>query len=726
MSYFFERACAASHARVLNEKRRQLLEKDCAWSMELTETPDRWSLELDLLPHNAPADLTETIFSLTNGYFGCRGAAPFAPRGTRGSYINGLYAEAPAAIAWIPRPGSRSRDSARFPDDASVARCGKKWALVAAPNLFFVETPSAARPISESLLPTLDLRTGLLRFAGEIVVDGLCLRVEARRFLDRTNHHRAFERIRLVEADGKDIVVQCGIDDSVRTMRNRKAFDLWESREFTRGDDMIVWRGITRGHGMECALACGCEAIAGTVEPEQRQDGSPVWRCRGNGVVEIVRVVSAATSSLEPDPRRTARTECEAGIRMGWDAAFAGHSAAWRECWRRGDIVIDGPRDDQRAIRYALFQTMSSFSGLSEVSIGAKFLSHEGYVGGVYWDTDIFVVPYMIRAFPEHARNHLIFRWRGLDAAREKARRFGYRGALYAWSSLPDGQEATAPWLVIDRTQMHVVGAVAWGVAEYMRWTGDQQFMDAYGREILAETARFWVSKMDADGGVRTVCGPDEACPEVDNNAYTNRLAAANLRWAARYADDSVEAAEKAAWLRAADAMIQQAPDQRGVIEQFDRYHETPELQRAKQADVMMLPVVFPDLLTPRQIAANYAYYEPRCAHGSSLSEGAYALCAARAGFDAEAYELFQRCLFMDLHNLHGNTLNGGLHAGCNGFVATVIAQGFCGLRLTTDGPVCDPRLPDQWRSAAFTICYRGRERLLRLENQARPDRTPR
>ncbi len=678
--------------------------------MNIADIPLEWRLDAELLANGGPPALAETIFSLSNGYFGCRGSAPFAPRGTRGTYVNGLYARAPSAIAWIPPVTSRSRDSERFPDDESIQRCGKEWALVVAPNVFFWEAAEEQPVRIIAMTPALDMQHGIMHFEGKVAVAELRLHFSATRFLDRTNRHRAYERIRITEAFGRDFVVYCGIDATVRTWRNRNAFDLWESREFTVDQDMIGWRGVTRGHYMDCALACACTARRGSAELRCGTGEAPGWRISGSGDVLIERFVTVSSSSVDSEPVGTVLSECKRAAAAGYENARQRQSAAWEALWRRGDIRIEGPVEDQQAVRYALFQTMSSVSGLSHLSIGAKFLSHEGYVGGVYWDMDIFVLPYLIRSFPEHARNHLLFRYAGLAAAKKKARRYGYRGALYAWSSLPGGEEATAPWLVIDRTQLHIVAAVAWGVVEYVRWTDDRDFLHKYGGEMLAETARFWAAKIDSDGSIRAVCGPDEACPRVDNNAYTNRMAAANLRWAAEYVENGVSAEERQAWRKAADAIVQQKAHENGIIEQFDGYFASPELQRAKQADVLMLPVVFPDLLSSEQIAANFRYYEPRCAHGSSLSEGAYALAAARAGFVDEAYKLFRKCLFMDLWNMHGNTANGGLHAGCAGFAATVIAQGFCGLHLTKDGPAFDIRLPEPWRSVSFRFWVRGRE----------------
>lgn len=675
-----------------------------------TRTTAAWRLDTDLLPAEAGPGLTETVFSLTNGFFGCRGSAPFAPRGTRGTYVNGLYAEAPASIAWIPRVGSRSRDSERFPTDESVERCGKKWALVAAPNLFCLE-PAGERPARVvAMAPRLDMKDALLRFDGEVEIEGRAIRVSVSRFLDRTNPFRAFERIRAVDPSGGAIALSCGIDDSVRTWRHSTSFDLWESREFTTEEECIGWYGVTRGHGIGCALACACRAHRGGAAIGRRADGSPAWLLEGAGEIVVDRIVAVGSSTIDRTPLAAVRTTCLEAVGLGYERAFEDHRNAWAELWRRGDIHIEGPLDDRQAVKYSLFQTISSFGGMPGISIGAKFLSHEGYQGGVYWDTDIFVLPYMIRTFPEHARNHLVFRHRGLAAAREKARRYGGSGALYAWSSLPNGEEATAPWLVIDRTQIHVVAAVALGVVEYLRWTGDETFMEQYGVEILAETARFWAGRVERDGGIRSVCGPDENCPEIDNNAYTNRMAAANLRWAARLCGKTVPEQERERWQRTADTIRQQEPGKDGVIEQFDGYHRSGELQRAKQADVLMLPVVFPGLLTEQQIAANFRFYEPRCSHGSSLSEGAYALAAARAGLMEESYELFRRSLFMDLCDLHGNTTGGGLHAGCTGFVPTLIAQGFCGLHLTPAGPAFDVRLPKPWKSVSFTIRYRGEE----------------
>ena len=202
----------------------------------------------------------------------------------------------------------------------------------------------------------------------------------------------------------------------------------------------------------------------------------------------------------------------------------------------------------QRALRFAIYHLIAAVNPADEhVSIGARGLTGEAYRGHVFWDTEIYMLPFYVFTDPPAARALLMYRYHTLDAARRKARAHGYEGALYAWESADTGDEATPRSVVTPDGRVvtiltgegehHISADIAYAVWQYWRVTGDDAFMLAAGAEILVETARFWASRAqvehDGRAHIRQVIGPDEYHEMVDDNAYTNTMAIFNLERAA-------------------------------------------------------------------------------------------------------------------------------------------------------------------------------------------------
>ena len=136
-----------------------------------------------------------------------------------------------------------------------------------------------------------------------------------------------------------------------------------------------------------------------------------------------------------------------------------------------------------------------------------------------------------------------MYRHHTLPAARRRAARLGYRGALYAWESADTGEDVTPPLvlqpdgelvrILTGEQEQHISADVAYAVWSYWRATGDEGFLLDAGAEILLETARFWASRAERgeDGRrhIRGVIGPDEYHETVDDDAYTNGMAKWNL-----------------------------------------------------------------------------------------------------------------------------------------------------------------------------------------------------
>jgi kojibiose phosphorylase len=472
------------------------------------------------------------------------------------------------------------------------------------------------------------------------------------------------------------------------------------------------------------------------------------------------RVVALHTSRDTDDPLGTARRHVQRAIH---DVAgiTARHRDAWLGRWKASDVRIEGEPAAQRTLRFAIYHLSSAANPEDDrVSIGARGLSGAAYQGHVFWDTDIFMLPFFTFTYPEAARALVMYRYHTLAGARAKAARLGYRGALYAWESADTGEEMTPPFVVAPDSEViriltgeqeqHISADVAFGVWKYWEATGDERLLIEAGAEILIETARFWASRAEReeDGRyhIRGVIGPDEYHESVDDNAYTNGMAQWNLEigeqvsrlvaerwpqhWSALSRRLGLEREEPRRWLRVARELYSGFDERTGLFEQFQGYFGLEEIdltafasrtapmdvllgreriQRSKiikQADVVMLIYLLWERLPPDVRRANFEYYEPRCGHGSSLSPAIHSLVAARLGNIALAKRYFRQAAEIDLANNMGNAA-GGIHAAAMGGLWQAAVFGFVGLRLTQEGPEHHPNLPPSWRSLSMQFLWR-------------------
>ena len=485
------------------------------------------------------------------------------------------------------------------------------------------------------------------------------------------------------------------------------------------------------------------------VVPQRRRARGPVTmalRNRRRGPV-LERL-----GSYDPDPQAAHAALAAAG-KVGFEGLLREHRAGWASRWQEADVVLEGDQELQCAIRLALFHLMASVADTGEAAVGARGLTGSAYRGHVFWDSDVFVLPFLAATHPEAARAMLEYRVRRLPAARELARAHGRRGARFAWESAEDGSDVTPEAarlatgeLVPIRTgelEEHITGDVAWAAAYYLAWTGDDAFATGPGRDLLVETARYWASRVrfDLDGRAHVygVIGPDEYHEPVDDNAFTNVLARWNLRRAA--ALDGVGEDERSTWLRIAELLVDGYDRASGLYEQFAGFFELEPLvieeiaprrpiaadlllgaeraeaaQVLKQADVLMIHHLLPDEAAPGSLVPNLDFYEPRTAHGSSLSPAIHASVLARAGRYRPALEALRIAARMDLDDLTG-TSAGGLHLATLGGLWQALVFGFGGIRPGSDALIVDPRLPKDWNALEISLRFRGRPLRLRIDH---------
>ncbi len=689
----------------------------------------------------------ETVFTLGNGYLGTRGAFEEGyPGAWPATFVHGLYDDVPIVYTelvnapnWLP---------------LSLFVGGERFRLDRGQILRYERR--------------LDLRRGLLR--REVrwrSPAGRTVDLTFERFVSLADEHVLALRCRIRPLDFEGpIEVQAGLDGYA----HNQGMMHWEWLDQGEDEGSVWLHTRTRHSAIELGMASRMR-VEGADHPPlqvQRCHNRPTlttsFQAQPGRTITVEKLVTLFTSRETEAPVRAAREKL-AGL-PGYRPLREAHEGAWAQVWQASDVIIEGDLTAQQAVRYNLFQILAAASRHDDrVSIPAKTLSGFGYRGHVFWDTDIFIVPFLTFTQPALARNLLTYRYHTLPGARRKARSAGYEGAMIAWESADSGDEVTPRW-VPDREghliriwcgdiELHITADVAYAAWHYWRATGDDAWMRDYGAEVILDTAVFWGSRAEwnAQRGcyeIRDVIGPDEYHEHVDNNAFTNRMvqwhletALEVLAWLRREHPDRAAELERRLdltpdrlqrWADVIGCMLVPQDPESGLIEQFEGFFDLEDVdltayeprtrsmqailgneginrvQVLKQPDVLMLLYLLRDRYDRETLQVNWDYYVPRTDHayGSSLGPAIHAILACVLGKPEEAYEHFMRAALVDLEDLRGNAAD-GVHAASAGGVWQALVFGFGGIRLTDEGPVANPCLPPGWTRLRFRLQHRGR-----------------
>jgi trehalose/maltose hydrolase-like predicted phosphorylase len=609
----------------------------------------------------------------------------------------------------------------------------------------------------------LDMRRGMLITSWrQLLPSGRTVRVRTLRFASQADRALGGQMLWL-ETDGGPAAVRLeasfeSIGSALEHVASEPGLELWRTAQSGKALAAAGWAELTvDGHALPAAM------------PEPLR-WSWTWTAMP-GQPAVLKRLAAFVRADEPrdDPRRSARAALDRAGTAGWRATLEAHERAWAERWRDSDVAVDGDADAQRALRFAVYHMISTANPDDErVSVGARALTGDAYLGHVFWDTEIYLLPFYTLTWPAAARAMLMYRLHTIDGARRKAARLGCRGAAWAWESADTGDETT-PERVIDPNgrvidvlcglqEWHITADIAYAVVRYWEITGDDAFLREAGAEMLLEAARFWAScarlEDDARYHIRGVIGPDEYHESIDDNAYTNEMA----RWTIERASAIIDVlndrwpdacaslitrldltdAERAQWRDVAARLATSFDPATGLFEQFAGYfaledidlapfagrtvpmdvvlgrERTQASQVVKQADVIALLALLPDRFDAGVHRANYRYYEPRCGHGSSLSRAMHAVAAARLGDIEQAALYFRQTAETDL----GPTTvasAGGIRIAAQGGLWQAAIFGFAGVSAQADALVLAPALPPGWRSMTFRLRWRGRRLLLHI-----------
>ncbi len=688
----------------------------------------------------------ETQFTIGNGYLGSRGVLEEKPWGaTPGTYIAGLY----------DRTGAMVTELVNMPNpfDFKIINQGEKLDIVG------MDIISHTRK--------LDMKKGLLlRRTVYKNSRGRCFDYQSLRFFSMNHRHTGVMQVFFTPLDSDTyITVQDNIDitimnQGVLTEGYKRHFQITNINE--EGPIFYV-SGRTFESKIGFSYAYSLTATRGKNVTFLKEKTFRM-RIKKNETVCFTKICSLYTTMEVKRPIVSARRSVKKNITIGFDQLLKDHIDSWREKWEIANIEIHGDQNVEKAIRFNIYHLIIAGNDKDyNSSIGARTLSGKGYRGHVFWDTEIFILPFFIYNFPKIARNLLLYRFKNLDMARRIADERGYRGVLFPWESADKGIDETPTWhknldgsiikINTMRMEQHISSDIAWGVMHYYSVTKDEEFLVEYGLEILFEVARFWASRVWYNKRIRryeikSVIGPDEFHEDVNNNAYTNYMA----RWSMLTGLKMYNACknrhkqklqslcrkirltqeETEDWRKIANKVYIPLSKDKKIIEQFSNYfkrryvpikefdshgmpvfpksvslQEVQDTQLVKQADVVMLLYLMSITFTPEQIRQNYDFYRKRTLHKSSLSPSIHAIVGAKVGRKGEAYKFFLSSLYADLEDIHNNTFEGIHAASCGGVWQTVICA-FAGMNISSGTLSFNPRLPSKWKEIKFKLVFRN------------------
>lgn len=703
--------------------------------------------------------IQESLFTLGNGFIGSRGVLEELPeRAMPGTFIAGVYDKSGAQVEEIVNLPT--------PIHFIIAAEGEKL------DMRFMKFLHHRR--------YLDMQKGIL-VRKTLFEDGKKRRFLYRslRFFSMNNPHIAYMKISLTLLNGSAELTALDIlDDSVTNTGGL----IYGSRRHIRLMEADIQKHINyyayKTHTSKIWIAYADRLSVNKKGAfKVLNDRVYNFKMKAGETVTFTKAL-AITTSLQYHAteikRQTLRLLKDA-VSLGFDKNLKNHIDQWMMRWDHANVTIKGDELCDKALRFNVYHLIIAvYKGSFPMSVGARALTGQGYRGHIFWDSEIFMLPFYIYTDPEIAKNMILYRYRRLNEAKKNAKKRGYEGALFPWESGYRGDDVTPPYSkdtdgqVIEMDTMdfeqHISADTSYGVYNYYRATDDMDFMAMYGAEMIFEIARFWESRVSYNKTrkkyeIRAVTGPDEFHNHVDNNAYTNIMAAWNLEYACTLYRElkknrprsfgrlhnilRINGKEAEKWNNIGRLIYVPRSKKGRLIEQFEGYFkkkdgeikdynnffipEAPshisyddfgKLKFIKQADALLLFYLLPGRFTHDERIRNYKYYIEKTLHQSSLSPSTHALLAAEFNDPFRAYALFLFSLQLDLKNLHHNS-DGGIHTANNGGIWQAAVFGFAGLKLEDETVRIDPCLPQHWSYVQFNIFWKHHFLKFKISNKS-------
>lgn len=701
-------------------------------------------------------------FLIGNGYIGYRGTLEeFSKQQKTATIVSGLY----------DRVGEQWREPVNLPNGCFVQVIYKGEPLHAL----------MSKVVSHTQI--LDMHSGVhTRETTFEASDGVCITIRSRRFASLKRLHLLCMEFSISADRECRVDLRTGIHGDVWDINGPHLEEIITCQQ----DGILAVQAVTHENRVPLAVAEAISFSHNTETQQQTTEPPTVFReFRGISIQKdftFYKFVSHLTGMEDANPLQASFDLCREAAAIGFGELLNEHQALWSQRWEACDVQIKGDEEAEQALRFSMYHLLAIVpTHTQHASIPARGMSGQMYKGAIFWDTEIFMLPFFTHAFPELARNLLLYRYHTLDGARRKAREYGYRGAFYAWESQDTGDDACTLFNVTDvftnrpmRTyfrdkQVHISADIVYAFWQYYSLTGDASIWQDGGAEVVFECARFFLSYLYFSPDRRRyeildVTGPDEYHERVHNNAFTNRMVANTFEVCRKVANHLHENSPE--FLRKLkstlgfesdlifivdilrELYLPDANPAESLIPQFDNYftlenislrelmerklhpHEyfgggnglATTTQILKQADVVLMLYLFNERYSNKTKVINWEYYEPRTEHGSSLSACSYSVIAAQIGRVDWAYKYLLKTATIDLDGngkqYVGTLYIGGTHPAGNGGAWMSAIFGLCGIRCAGDVIHIDPHLPSHWKEVVIPFMFRGQKLKITLTHE--------
>jgi maltose phosphorylase len=702
---------------------------------------------------------SESIFSIGNGYMGQRANSEehYSGDSLQGSYIAGVYYPDKTRVGWWKNG---------YPEYFAKVLNAPNWIGIDISVNGKAVDLATSEIISFSRI--LNMKEGYLERSFRVTVSGnKTIEINSRRFVSMAEPDLGIIRyiVKSIDFEGTlDFTVY--IDGDVKNEDSNYGEKFWieVSKEINGNNGVLVTRTLKTDFYVATGMCFEFlkdnreivikteniareKYIASTVSLDIRKGEEVVL----NKYVSVLSSLNNTKEKLTGDTKarlKEARTK-------GYAALFIGHKKEWERIWATSDVVIEGDILAQQAIRFNIFHLNQTYTGKDErLNIGPKGFTGEKYGGSTYWDTEAFDLPFFLKtADREVGKNLLLYRYKHLEKSIANAEKLGFKNgaALYPMVTM-NGEECHNEW-EITFEEIHRNGAIAFAIFNYIRHTGDDEYMADYGLEVLIGISRFWSQRATFSENLKKyvilgVTGPNEYENNVNNNWYTNSLAVwtlsytiKNIRILERENPDKLSALyikanfsfsdETARWQEIIKYMHFPVDSSRDIFLQQDGFLDKelkpassiPSAERPinqhwswdrilrscfiKQADVLQGLYLFEDQFDTETIKRNYDFYEPMTVHESSLSACIHSIVASRIGNIEKAYELYLHTARLDLDD-YNNEVSEGLHITSMAGTWLAIVEGFGGMRIKDGKILLNPLIPVNWLSYSFHARFRG------------------
>lgn len=701
---------------------------------------------------------SESIFSIGNGYMGQRAnfEEQYSGDKMQGSYLAGVYYPDKTRVGWWKNG---------YPEYFAK--------VLNAPNWIGIDISANGEPLDlakskiASFTRTLNMQEGYLERVFSLkTAQDKTIEIASRRFVSMADPDLGVIRfsVKSVDYDGTlDYTIY--VDGDVKNEDTNYGEKFWEEvgKEINENAGVLITRTLkTDFHvstGMCFSFIKNDLELTVKTTPVSREKfiGASVKINIEKGEEIVLYKFASVLSSMNNAKERLSedtKARLNYAKSVGYSKLFLSHAKEWERIWAISDVVIEGDVAAQQAIRFNIFHLNQTYTGKDErLNIGPKGFTGEKYGGSTYWDTEAFGLPFFLKtAEKEVGRNLLLYRYKHLEKSIENAAKLGFKdgAALYPMVTM-NGEECHNEW-EITFEEIHRNGAISFAIFNYIRHTGDEQYMADYGLEVLIGISRFWSQRATYSENLKKyvilgVTGPNEYENNVNNNWYTNSLAVWTLTYTLRnikvigekhpeklsaiFSKTKFKPEETNLWEKliadmhfpydkTCDVFLQQdgfldkvlmpaadLPPRERPINQNWSWDRILRSCFIKQADVLQGLYLFEDQYDTETIKRNFDFYEPMTVHESSLSACIYSIMASRIGNIGKAYELYLRTARLDLDD-YNNEVCDGLHITSMAGTWLAIVEGFGGMRIKGDKVVLNPLIPSNWHTYSFHARFRG------------------